>query len=162
MTTSPSLPLSLRTVSQPTGHHHDQDELEVVTDQVREAIAGAAAVGERAAAWAEALAGRQDDTGHQRVLEMFAAAVRHVLGREILPAGDGEITGELRYALDAYVVLGATSPETAPDLTTAEQLALVAVGAVAATAPSTVLNDLARDLPALCSVIESALILAEA
>ncbi len=84
MTTSPSLPLPSRPVSQPTDHH-DQDELEVVTDQVREAIAGAAAVGERAAAWAETLAARQDDTGHQRVLEMFAAAVRHVLGRDPPP-----------------------------------------------------------------------------
>ena len=71
MTTSPSIPLSFRPVSQPISHH-DQDEPEVVTDQVREAIA------------------------------------------------------------------------------------------VATTAPSSVLNDSAHDLPALCSVIESALACARA
>ena len=119
----------------------------------------AAAVGERAAVWAETLAARLDDTGHQRVLQMFADAVRQVLGREILPHGDGEIGCELRYALDAHVVLGATAAGTAPDLTAPEQLALVAV---ATAAPRTVLNDPVRDLPALCSVIESALLLAEA
>lgn len=151
----------MRPLSQPVDHH-TRFEPEPVSDEVLEAIADAGAVGERAALWAETVAARQGDQGHQRVLQMFAAAVRQVLGREILPDGDGEITGELRYALDAYVVLGATAAGCAPDLTTAEQLALVVVGAVAAAAPSTVLGDPVRDLPALCSVIESALILAEA
>ncbi|MFC8454110.1 hypothetical protein [Kitasatospora sp. NPDC057223] len=90
---------------------------------------------------------------------MFAGAVRQALGREIVPACDGDIGGELRYALDAYVVLGAASTGTAPDLTTAAHLALVAL---AATAPTTVLNDPERELHALCSVIENALVLAGA
>ncbi|MFE2728945.1 hypothetical protein [Kitasatospora sp. NPDC059327] len=128
---------------------------------VREALALAAAVGERAARRVEALATRQDD-GHRPVLEAFAQALRQVMGREILPAGDGEVAAEPRYRLDAYVLLGATDAESTPDLTAAEQLALAAVGAIATTAPSTVLNDAARDLPALCAVIDSALILAEA
>ncbi|GGV50396.1 hypothetical protein GCM10010495_80060 [Kitasatospora herbaricolor] len=102
-------------------------------------------------------AARQDDRGHRQVLQLFAGAVRQVMGRAILPTSDGEIGTELRYCLDAYVVLGATDAGSAPDLSRAEQLALLAVGAIATTAPSTILNDPGRDLPVLCSVIESAL-----
>ena len=105
---------------------------------------------------------RRGILGHRRVLELFAGAVRQVMGREIIPAGDGEIGTELRYRLDAFVVLGAAGTGCAPDLSTAEQLALVAVGAIATAAPGTVVTGPERDLPALCSVIESALILAEA
>ncbi|MCX5215890.1 hypothetical protein OG689_42870 [Kitasatospora sp. NBC_00240] len=124
---------------------------------VREVLAEAGAVGERAAAWVEAVAVRQSDGAHRRVLEMFAGAVRRVLGREIVPGGSGEVSCGLRYRLDAYVVLGAAGTGRVPDLTNAEQLALVAVGAVAATAPSTVLGDIEADLPALLAVIDRAL-----
>ncbi|MCX5215834.1 hypothetical protein OG689_42555 [Kitasatospora sp. NBC_00240] len=114
---------------------------------VREVLAEAGAVGERAATWVEALAVRQSDGAHRRVLEMFAGAVRRVLGREIVPGGSGEVSCGLRYRLDAYVVLGAAGTGGVPDLTGAEQLALLAVGAVATTAPSTVVGDVEADLP---------------
>ncbi|MFJ1707406.1 hypothetical protein [Kitasatospora sp. NPDC088346] len=133
------------------------DDQEVVTGAVREALAEAAAAGERAAGWVEVLAARQGDQAHRRGLALFAEAVRQVMGHEIVPDGDGEVSSDLRCRLDAYVLLGAAGAETAPDLTWAEQLALVAVGAIATTAPSTVLGNVERDLPALCAVIDGAL-----
>ncbi|MFD9592051.1 hypothetical protein ACFWA9_04740 [Kitasatospora sp. NPDC059973] len=132
-----------------------------MSDAVLEAVAGAATVGERTAVWVETLAARQDDQRHRRVLELFAEAVRQVLGREIIPNGEGEVGEELRYRLDAHVVLGAPGTGCAPELSTAEQLALAVAGA-AVSAPATILGDIELDLPALCSVIESALVLAEA
>ncbi|MCX5215918.1 hypothetical protein OG689_43025 [Kitasatospora sp. NBC_00240] len=135
---------------------HDGDGGEVGR-AVREVLVEAGAVGERAATWVEALAARQGDGAHRRVLDTFAEAVRRVLGREIVPGGSGEVSCGLRYRLDAYVLLGAAGTEGAPDLTSAEQLALLAVGAVAATAPSTVLGDVQADLPALLAVIDRAL-----
>ncbi|MFF1873887.1 hypothetical protein [Kitasatospora herbaricolor] len=76
-------------VSQPLDQ---DDEQEVVASAVREAVAEAAAVEERVARVVEALAARQGDQGHWRMLEMFAGAVRQVMGREIIPAGNGEVS----------------------------------------------------------------------
>ncbi|MFI6449102.1 hypothetical protein [Kitasatospora sp. NPDC050543] len=92
------------------------------------------------------------------MLKTFADTIQQVLGREIIPGGAGEIGEEIRYRLDACVILAQDRPE----LTSIEQLALVAVGAITTTAPSTVLNDIAADLPALCDAIDNALTLAGA
>ncbi|MFG3054683.1 hypothetical protein ACGFZP_27520 [Kitasatospora sp. NPDC048239] len=79
-----------------------------------------------------------------------------MLRREIIPRGDGELTEELRHALDAYVLQGA-DPDRRPALATAEPVALLAIGFAALTAPLTALDDLAADLPPRCEAIDDAL-----
>jgi hypothetical protein len=63
---------------------------------------------------------------------------------------------ELRYALDGYVVLGAPTAEAPPILSPGERTALAAAVALAAAMPTTVLNSLARDLPALAQALKEA------
>ncbi|MFI6448535.1 hypothetical protein [Kitasatospora sp. NPDC050543] len=149
-------PSSLETAGAASG---DQD---AVDRALRAALERAAEVGERARAWVRVLATRQSEDANRQLLETFADTVHQVLGREIIPGGDGEIGGEIRYRLDAYVILGSILAQDRPKLTVIEQLALVAVGAITTTAPSTVLNDIAADLPALCDAIDNALTLAGA
>ncbi|MDH6107855.1 hypothetical protein P3T34_000070 [Kitasatospora sp. MAP12-44] len=102
------------------------------------------------------LAGRQDDEGHGRVLERAAEAIEQASGREVIPGGDGELAGELRYALAADVVLGATYTGTLPELHPGERLALVAVCALAAAMPGCVLGDLERELTLLAGELDQA------
>ncbi|WBP91946.1 hypothetical protein [Kitasatospora cathayae] len=85
-----------------------------------------------------------------------------MLRHEIIPGGDGELAEELRYTLDAYVLLGSVQSEHRPELTDGERVALLAVSFTAASAPRVVLNDIAGDLAVLCEAIDQALALAAA
>ncbi|MGK4586142.1 hypothetical protein [Kitasatospora sp. HPMI-4] len=131
-----------------------------LTEGEREAIAQASVTGQRAADWIRTLACRQNDEGNRQVLERYANAVEQVLRREIVPGGEGELTEELRYTLDAYVLRGSVLAEHRPELTATERVALLAVGFTAASAPRVVLNDLAGDLVLLCEAIDHALAVA--
>ncbi|MFI8085303.1 hypothetical protein ACIF6L_31500 [Kitasatospora sp. NPDC086009] len=123
---------------------------------MNEVIAEASEVGRRAAGWVRELARRQSDTGHRTVLERAADAVERASSREIVPGGDGELDEELRYDLGAGIITGSVLTATMPELTTGERIALVAVCALAAAMPGTVLNDLGRELPALGSTMRAA------
>jgi hypothetical protein len=126
----------------------------------REALAQAAATGQHAADWIRTLAARQQHADNRQILQRYADAVEQVLRREIIPGSEGELTEELRYTLDAYVLCGSTLAEHHPELAAAERIALLAVGFTAASAPRVVLNDLAGDLALLCEAIDQALALA--
>ncbi|WP_327071827.1 hypothetical protein [Kitasatospora sp. NBC_01302] len=126
----------------------------------RDALAQAAVTGQHAADWIRTLAARQQHADNRRILERYADAVEQVLRREIIPGSEGELTEELRYTLDAYVLCGSVLAEHRPELTAAERIALLAVGFSAASAPRVVLNDLAGDLALLCEAIDQALAIA--
>ncbi|MFK0195866.1 hypothetical protein [Kitasatospora sp. NPDC090308] len=123
----------------------------------REAIAEAAATGVRAATWIRTLAARQDDEDNRQSLERYARAVERILSREIVPERDGPLEGELLYELDpAHFTL--ERPGAGPvDLAPAERVALAAIGAATASAPTAVLGDVASDLPRLCRLVDQAL-----
>ncbi|MGW4808011.1 hypothetical protein [Kitasatospora sp. NPDC004272] len=123
----------------------------------REAIAEAAGTGVRAALWIRTLAERQDDESNRRCLQRYARAVERILSREIVTDRDGPLEGELLYELDpAHFTL--QRPGTGPvDLTPAERVAVAAIGTATASAPGTVLGDLAADLPQICRLIDHAL-----
>ncbi|MGW2256155.1 hypothetical protein ACWCXH_39385, partial [Kitasatospora sp. NPDC001660] len=70
------------------------------------------------------LAARQDDENTRQILERYADAVEQVLRHEIIPGGDDELVEELRYTLDAYVLLGSVQSEHRPELTDGERVAL--------------------------------------
>ncbi|WP_328959125.1 hypothetical protein [Kitasatospora purpeofusca] len=90
------------------------------------------------------------------MLDRAADAVEQACGREILPGGDGQLDEELAYDLGAGVVTGSVLAAGLPQLSTGERIALVAVCALAAAMPGTVLNDLARELPALVATMDAA------
>ncbi|WP_328959055.1 hypothetical protein [Kitasatospora purpeofusca] len=90
------------------------------------------------------------------MLERAAGAVEQAATREILTDGDGQLDEELAYDLAAGVVTGSPLAEDLPDLAVGERIALVAVCALATAMPCTVLNDLARELPALASTMDAA------
>ncbi|MFI9159362.1 hypothetical protein [Kitasatospora aureofaciens] len=135
-------------------------EWELIPDE-RDALARASVTGQRAADWIRSLAVLQDDEDNQRVLEQYASAVEQVLRHEINPGGDGELVEELRYTLDAYVLLGSVQTARRPQLSAAERVALLAVGYTALSAPRAVLNNL-TDLVPLSEAIDQALAISAA
>ncbi|WP_405364579.1 hypothetical protein [Kitasatospora sp. NBC_00039] len=142
-----------------TAQHPEDDDREQMERErqqaVNELVAGAAEAGRRAAGWVRELAGRQSDAGHRVVLERAADAVERASGREVVPGGDGELDEELRYDLGASVVTGSVVADEMPELSTGERIAVVAVCALAAAMPGTLLNDLGRELPALATTMEA-------
>ncbi len=103
------------------------------------------------------LAGRQCEEEHGRLLERVAEAIVKASSREIIPGSDGLLTEELRYTLAADVVLGSShTTGTLPELHDGERMPLIAVCAIAATFPSCVLGDLARELEVLAAEMEAA------
>ncbi|MFI9275302.1 hypothetical protein ACIGXM_32020 [Kitasatospora sp. NPDC052896] len=68
---------------------------------------------------------------------------------------EGKLSEELRDGLDGYVILGARTVAPRPALTPGERTALVAA-ALAAAMPTTVLNSIGRDLPALAEALAEA------
>ncbi|MFF7993375.1 hypothetical protein ACFZDG_26710 [Kitasatospora xanthocidica] len=144
-------------------HEQEQEEENRERAQrqvVNEVLALAAETGRRAAGWVRELAVRQTDEGHRRVLERAAGAIEQTSGREIVPGGEGQLDGDLRYDLAAGLVAGNPYAGALPVLDAGERVALAAVCALVAAMPVTVLNDPARELPALCAVIDDALALA--
>ncbi|MFD4905184.1 hypothetical protein [Kitasatospora purpeofusca] len=136
---------------EPTAENEDQERR-----AVNELLAGAGEVGRRAAGWVRELAARQAEAGHRAVLERAADALEQAAGREVVPGGDGQLDEELAYDLGAGVVTGGVLADGLPELSAGERIALVAICALAAAMPSTVLGDLGRELPVLTSTMESA------
>ncbi|MFF0416278.1 hypothetical protein ACFYUY_38345 [Kitasatospora sp. NPDC004745] len=102
------------------------------------------------------LAGRQEDERHALALEHAAAGIERAGHQEVIPGGDGQLAEELRYALGADVLLGATHTGALPDLAPGERLPLVAVCALAAAMPSCVLGDLPREVTLLADGLDAA------
>lgn len=136
------------------GAHPDEDQAQ--REGARVALHRAVGAGEAAAAWVRELAGRQDEQGHGRVLLRAAAAIERASGPEVIPGSNGELVEELRHALAADVLLGATHTATLPELHPGERLALVAVCALAASMPGCAVGDLARELPLLADELDQA------
>ncbi len=77
------------------------------------------------------------------------------------PAGPGEADPQTRYELTNLVRHYTMEPAGRAQLRPAERVALVAVGALVADAPNTVLGDFEDLLPELCAAIDEALALAD-
>ncbi|MEU9048620.1 MULTISPECIES: hypothetical protein [unclassified Kitasatospora] len=90
-------------------------------------LAEAGEAGRVAAGWVRELAARQAEERHRTVLERAAAAVEQAAGREVVPAGEGQLDEELAYDLAAYVVTGSPYAQALPELAMGERIALVAV-----------------------------------
>ncbi|MFE7529798.1 hypothetical protein ACFU7Y_29400 [Kitasatospora sp. NPDC057542] len=101
-------------------------------------------------------AARQTEERHRVVLERAADAVEQAAGREVVPGGDGQLAEELAYDLAADVVTGGPYAEARPELAVGERIALVAVCALAAAMPRTVLGDPKRELPVLAATMDAA------
>ncbi|MFJ9448364.1 hypothetical protein ACIRRH_42130 [Kitasatospora sp. NPDC101235] len=132
---------------------HEQRERQYAVNVL---LAEAGEVGRVAAGWVRELAARQAQERHRTVLERAADAVERAAGREVVPGGDGQLDEELAYDLAAYVVTGNPYAEALPELAMGERIALVAVCALAAAMPRTVLGDLERELPALAATMDAA------
>ncbi|MGW4814316.1 hypothetical protein ACWEPB_22085 [Kitasatospora cineracea] len=152
-TTSSTLDLILFG-GEPDDDGPDYDGLDT---EEREAIAEAAGAGVRAALWIRTLAERQDEEDNRQCLERYARAVERILAREIVLDRDGPLEGELLYELDpAHFTLDRR--DAGPmDLQPAERVALAAIGAATASAPTMVMVDLATDLPRMCELVDQAL-----
>ncbi|MEU3495413.1 hypothetical protein ABZ747_18230 [Kitasatospora cineracea] len=139
------------------GESDDGPDYDGLSGPEREVIAEAAGTGVRAAIWIRTLAERQDEEDNRRSLERYARAVERILSREIVLDRDGPLEGELLYELDpAHFTL--ERPGTGPmNLRPTEQVALAAIGAATASAPGTVLGNLAADLPRIGRLIDHAL-----
>ncbi|MFD9067732.1 hypothetical protein ACFVZ3_40175 [Kitasatospora purpeofusca] len=137
---------------EPTAEHEDQEHRHAVN----KLLAEAGEAGRRAAGWVRELAARQSEAGHRAVLERAADALEQAAGREVVPGGDGQLDEELAYDLGAGVVTGGVLAGGLPELSVGERIALVAVCALAAAMPRTVLGDLGRELPVLVSTMEAA------
>ncbi|MFJ8628435.1 hypothetical protein ACIRD3_37130 [Kitasatospora sp. NPDC093550] len=122
---------------------------------MNEVLAEAAEAGQRAAGWVRALAERQAQKRHHVVLARAADAVEQAAGREVVPGGAGQLTEELAYDLSADVVTGSPYAEELPELSMGERITLVAVCALAAAMPRTVLGNLERELPALTATMDA-------
>ncbi|MGW4890644.1 hypothetical protein ACWEQL_00010 [Kitasatospora sp. NPDC004240] len=80
---------------------------------------------------------------------------RHRAGHQ--PGGDGRLVEELAHDLAADTLTHSAGTDGAlPQLATGERIALIAVCALAAAMPGTVLNDLTRELPALADTMDAA------
>ncbi|MGW3185484.1 hypothetical protein ACWDD9_40060 [Kitasatospora sp. NPDC001119] len=123
---------------------------------VNEVLAEAGEAGRRAAGWVRGLAERQVEERHRIVLGRAADAIERAAGREVVPGGEGQLDEELAYDLSAGVVTGSPYAEELPELAMGERIALVAVCALAAAMPGTVLGDLERELLALAATMDAA------
>ncbi|MEU4118903.1 hypothetical protein AB0F71_30975 [Kitasatospora sp. NPDC028055] len=123
---------------------------------VNEVLAEAAEAGRQAAGWVRELAERQPEERHRSVLERAADAVERAAGREVVPGGEGQLDDELAYGLSAGIVTGNPYAEALPELSMGERIALVAVCALAAAMPASVLGELERELPALAVTLDAA------
>lgn len=132
----------------------DQEQQE--QHAVNDLLAEAGEAGRRAAGWVRELAERQEATAHRRMLERAADAVEQAASREVVPGGDGQLDEELAYDLGADVITGSVLTDGLPELSMGERIAFVAVCALAAALPGTVLNDLARELPVLTATMDAA------
>ncbi|MGW4652318.1 hypothetical protein [Kitasatospora sp. NPDC004289] len=130
------------------------EEGTALTGEEQAALEQAAVAGELAAGWIRSLGGRWPDA--RRELAALADTVAEVMGG-IDPAGEGEVDVEAHYELTVGVRHMVVLPAARQHLTAAERVALVAVGAVAADAPITVLGDFDQALPVLCEAIDDAL-----
>ncbi|MGY0466880.1 hypothetical protein ACW14Y_42475 [Kitasatospora sp. cg17-2] len=130
----------------------DQEQRHVVNGLLAEA----GEAGRRAAGWVRGLAERQTEEAHRTVLGRAADAVEQACGREVVPGGEGQLDEELAYGLGAGVVTGGVLADGLPELSTGERIALVALCALAAAMPRTVLGDLGRELPVLVATMEAA------
>ncbi|MEU8927747.1 hypothetical protein AB0D10_43750 [Kitasatospora sp. NPDC048545] len=138
-----------------TGDSEDQEQRER-QHAVNEVLAEAGEAGRRAAGWVRELAGRQPEDGHRRVLERAADAIEQAAGREVVPGGEGQLAEELAYDLSASIVTGTPYAQAFPELAMGERIALVAVCALAASMPASVLGELERELPALAATTAAA------
>ncbi|MFJ9447209.1 hypothetical protein ACIRRH_35970 [Kitasatospora sp. NPDC101235] len=138
-----------------TGDSEEQEQRER-QHAVNVLLAEAGEVGRVAAGWERELAARQAQERHRRVLERAADAVERAAGREVVPGGDGQLDEELAYDLAADIVTGSPYAHALPELAMGERIALVAVCALAAAMPHTVLGDLERELPALAATMDAA------
>jgi hypothetical protein len=154
------LPAAVSELDQAESDH--QEPGDGLSAAERDALARAAVAGQHAAGWIRTLAARQQHADNRQILQRYADAVEQVLRREIIPGSEGELTEELRYTLDAYVLCGSTLAEHPPQLAAAERIALLAVGFTAASAPRVVLNDIAGDLAVLCEAVDQALAIGQA
>ncbi|MFH8385237.1 hypothetical protein ACH4E7_30580 [Kitasatospora sp. NPDC018058] len=102
------------------------------------------------------LAARQAEERNRAVLGRAADAIERAAGREVIPGGDGQPAEELAYDLAADVVTGSPYAQALPELVMGERIALVAVCALAAAMPRTVLGELERELPALAATMDAA------
>ncbi|MDH6129926.1 hypothetical protein [Kitasatospora sp. GP82] len=150
MTAIPPRPPAPRCISASTVHA-DQPDGAVLT-----ALHRARTAGETAAAWVRGLADRQDDDLHAQALRRTADAIEQASHREVVPGGNGHLAEQLRHALAADVLLGDLTAGTASVLAQGERLPLVAVCAIAAAMPGTVLGDLPRELQMLAADLEDA------
>ncbi len=145
MTNTTALPVAAEPADEDQDQDQDQDQRE--QHAVNDLLAEAGEAGRRAAGWVRELAARQSQTGHRTVLERAADAIEQASGREIRPGGEGELDEELRYDLGANVVTGSVVADGMPELSTGERIALVAICALAAAMPATVLNDCGASCP---------------
>ncbi|MFD9687341.1 hypothetical protein ACFWXO_16475 [Kitasatospora sp. NPDC059088] len=140
----------------PAPRHIGVPSIDQPDDAVLAALHRARTAGEAAATWVRALADRQDDELHGKALCRTADAIERASHWEVVPGSDGHLTEQLRHALSADVLLGNLTAGSAPDLAPGERLPLVAVCAIAAALPGTVLGDLPRELQALAADLEDA------
>ncbi|MFJ9448250.1 hypothetical protein ACIRRH_41520 [Kitasatospora sp. NPDC101235] len=138
-----------------SGDSGDQEQRER-QHAVNVLLAEAGGAGRVAAGWVRELAARQVEERHRRVLERAADAVERAAGREIIPAGEGQLDEELAYDLAASAVTGSPYAQALPELAMGERIALVAVCALAAAMPHTVLGALERKLPTLAATMDAA------
>lgn len=155
-----SSPVTNETILALTGsaaRDEDQEQRECGRRRVvNEVLAEAAEAGRRAAVWARELAGRQEEERHRIVLERAADAVERAAGREVVPGGEGQLDEEPAYDLSAGIVTGSPYVAVLPKLSMGERVALVAVCALAAAMPASVLGELERELPALAATMDAA------
>ncbi|MGW2401809.1 hypothetical protein ACWCYY_35170 [Kitasatospora sp. NPDC001664] len=132
----------------------EPEEGQALTEEEQAALEQAAATGTAAAEWIRSLGGRWPDARGE--LAGLADTLAEVMAT-IDPAGEGEIDAQAHYELTVGVRHMVVLPAAREHLSAAERVALVAVGAVAADAPVTVLGDFDTALPVLCEAIDDAL-----
>ncbi|MFK0192826.1 hypothetical protein [Kitasatospora sp. NPDC090308] len=142
---------ALRLDHQDTPYEPDERE--------RHALQRAAETGRQAACWVRTPAGRQTEQAHARALTSAAEA--------IVPGGDGEaLDGPHRSRLLAPSVIGPAydydrgegkGRQTLPELTAAEKVTVVAVRALAAAMPDTVLGYYPPELDTLAHTLTAAI-----
>ncbi|MFI9789010.1 hypothetical protein ACIHEI_36675 [Kitasatospora sp. NPDC051984] len=138
---------------QPAPYTLDEEE-ERALRQVREA-------GQEAARWMRTLAERQPEHAHAQALLNAAEAVEEATGAAVVPGGDGEALDSLhRSWLLASMVIGPAYHDddrrTLPELTAAERLAVVAVCALAASMPGSVVGYCPLELDVLSDALAAA------
>ncbi|MFK0194516.1 hypothetical protein [Kitasatospora sp. NPDC090308] len=146
------------------GHQAALDALYEVDEREERALERARQAGQKAARWLREPAGRQAQHAHVQALLNAAEAVEVASGAAVVPGGDGEaLDGLYRSWLLAPAVIGPAynhdadqDRQTLPELSEAERVAAVAVCALAASMPGTVLGYCPPELDTLTSALEAA------